>query len=78
MNYNIKTSLVPPWTTDWMNDEVKAKLKDSGISPPSNHIICPQCDSIKVEMISESGSTSCKALYKCNKCNEPFHHFKQF
>ena len=78
MNYHIKTSLAPPWTTDWMTDKIKAKLKGVGIAPPSNNIICPQCDSTKVEELSEFGSTPCKAFYKCNKCNEPFQHFKQF
>ena len=78
MNYQIKTSLAPPWTTDWMSDEVKAKLKDAGIAPPSKDIICPQCDSREVKVLSHFGSTACKALYKCNKCHEPFHHFKQF
>ena len=77
MNYQIETSLAPPWTTDWMSNEVKAKLKDAGIAPPSNNIICPQCDSSEIEVISDFGSTACKALYKCNQCNEPFHHFKQ-
>jgi len=78
LNCMIKTSLAPPWTTDWMSDEVKAKLKDAGISPPSNDVLCPQCDSEEVKLVSEFGSTACKALYKCNKCYEPFHHFKQF
>ena len=77
MNYQIKTSLAPPWTTDWMSDEVKAKLKEAGIAPPSNQIICPQCDSSEVEVVSEFGSTACKALYKCQDCGEPFHYFKQ-
>ena len=78
INYEITTSLAPPWTTDWMSAEVKTKLKDSGISPPSNNVICPQCDSKEVKVVSDFGSTACKALYKCNQCNEPFHHFKQF
>ena len=78
LNYNIKTSLAPPWTTDWMSDEVKTKLKDAGIAPPSNNIVCPQCDSKEIELISDFGSTACKAFYKCNTCKEPFHHFKQF
>jgi len=78
INYQVKTSLAPPWTTDWMSDEVKAKLKDAGIAPPSKNVICPQCDSMEVEVISNFGSTSCKALYKCLSCAEPFHHFKQF
>ena len=77
MNYQIETSLAPPWTTDWMSDEVKVKLKDAGIAPPSNNIICPQCDSSEIEVISDFSSTACKALYKCNQCNEPFHYFKQ-
>ena len=77
MNYQIETSLAPPWTTDWMSDAVKAKLKDVGIAPPSSNIICPQCNSRKIEVISDFGSTACKALYKCNQCNEPFHYFKQ-
>ena len=76
-NYQINTSLAPPWTTDWMSDEVKAELKEAGIAPPSNEVICPQCDSKKVQVVSEFGSTACKALYKCNECSEIFHHFKQ-
>ena len=76
-NYQINTSLAPPWTTDWMSDEVKAKLKEAGIAPPSHEVICPQCDSKKVQVVSEFGSTACKALYKCNECSEIFHHFKQ-
>ena len=76
-NYQINTSLAPAWTTDWMSDEVKAKLKEAGIAPPSDKINCPQCDSKKVQVVSEFGSTACKALYKCLDCLEPFHHFKQ-
>ena len=76
-NYRINTSLAPPWTTDWMSDEVKSKLKEAGIAPPSHKVICPQCDSQNVQVISEFGSTACKALYKCNDCIEIFHHFKQ-
>ena len=76
-NYQINTSLAPAWTTDWMSDEVKAKLKEAGIAPPSGKINCPQCDSKKVQVVSEFGSTACKALYKCSDCLEPFHYFKQ-
>ena len=76
-NYQINTSLAPPWTTDWMGDEVKSKLKKAGIAPPSREVACPQCDSQNVQVISEFGSTACKALYKCNDCIEIFHHFKQ-
>ena len=77
-NFQIKTTLSPPWTTDWMSNEVMARLKEAGIAPPSDQVVCPQCDSSKVEVISNFGSAACKALYKCLSCNEPFHHFKQF
>ena len=76
-NYQIDTALAPPWTTGWMSDEVKSKLKKAGIAPPSQEVACPQCDSQNVQVISEFGSTACKALYKCNDCIEIFHHFKQ-
>ena len=75
-NYQIDTSLAPPWTTDWMSDSVKAKLKEAGIAPPSHKVECPQCESQNVDVISEFGSTACKALYKCNECSEIFHNFK--
>ena len=78
INYQINTSLAPPWTTDWMSDSVKKKLMETGIAPPSSEVICPQCDSEKVKVVSDFGSTACKALYKCKKCYEPFHYFKQF
>ena len=76
-NYQINTSLAPPWTTDWMSDEVKSKLKKAGFAPPYQEVACPQCDSQNVQVISEFGSTACKALYKCIECIEIFHHFKQ-
>jgi len=76
-NYQINTTLAPPWTTDWMSNDVKSKLKEAGIAPPSQEVACPQCDSQNVQVISEFGSTACKALYKCLDCLEPFHHFKQ-
>ena len=76
-NYQIDTALAPPWTTDWMSDEVKSKLKEAGIAPPSQEVACPQCNSQNVQVISEFGSMACKALYKCNDCIEIFHHFKQ-
>jgi len=76
-NYQIDTALAPPWTTDGMSDEVKSKLKKAGIAPPSQEVACPKCDSQNVQVISEFGSTACKALYKCIECIEIFHHFKQ-
>ena len=75
-NFELIIKYDPPWTTDLMNDETKEKLKKYGISPPSETVICPQCDSEKTELISEFGATACKSLYKCKDCLEPFEHFK--
>lgn len=85
----IKMVYSPPWTTDWMNDEAKEKLRKYGIAPPERATIdkgslmgkkkypaCPQCKSLNTEMISQFGSTACKALYRCNDCKEPFDYFK--
>ena len=75
-NFQLELVYSPAWTTDWMTDETKEKLKKYGIAPPSNTVICPQCDSQKTELISEFGATACKALYKCSDCLEPFEFFK--
>ena len=70
----------------FIKEEIIKRLELEGISnyniktslaPPSNNIVCPQCDSREIEVISEFVSTACKALYKCQDCKEPFHHFKQ-
>jgi ring-1,2-phenylacetyl-CoA epoxidase subunit PaaD len=76
LNFKIKLIYSPAWTTDWMTNATKKKLKKYGIAPPSNKIICPQCNSKKVELISEFGATACKAMYKCSDCLEPFEFFK--
>jgi ring-1,2-phenylacetyl-CoA epoxidase subunit PaaD len=80
--------LSPAWTTDWMTEDGRAKLRDYGIAPPSGSasrraglfgeetIACPRCDSTATERISEFGSTSCKALWRCTACREPFDYFK--
>lgn len=85
---NIVQQLSPAWTTDWMSEAGKRKLKEYGIAPPlSNKIVdelfgedhkiqCPQCDSMNTELVSQFGSTSCKALYRCLDCKEPFDYFK--
>ena len=75
---NFKLNLVysPAWTTDWMSDKTKEKLKKFGIAPPSNTVICPQCNSKNVQLISDFGATACKAMYKCLDCLEPFEFFK--
>jgi len=75
--------LSPAWTTDWMTEEGKRKLKEYGIaapdkknSIPKDGVECPQCNSTNTRLISEFGSTACKALYQCNDCKEPFDYFK--
>jgi ring-1,2-phenylacetyl-CoA epoxidase subunit PaaD len=81
--------LQPAWTTDWMTEEGRRKLKEYGIAPPvqgdfdksalfaSERVVeCPHCNSSNTRMVSQFGSTPCKALYKCNACQEPFDYFK--
>ena len=77
----VQQSLSPAWTTDWMSDAGREKLRAYGIAPParqadSQNIQCPQCGSGDVKRISEFGSTACKALYQCQDCLEPFDYFK--
>ncbi|MBA3676538.1 MAG: phenylacetate-CoA oxygenase subunit PaaJ [Sphingosinicella sp.] len=76
----IRTILSPPWTTDWISEEGKAKLLAYGIAPPvpagSREVGCPQCGSIRTEEISRFGSTPCKAQWRCTDCLEPFDLFK--
>ena len=87
----IKTSISPPWTTDWLTERGKRKLKEYGIAPPegssqdkralfqdAKKVQCPLCDSRDTEMLSQFGSTACKSLYKCVNCKEPFDYFKCF
>ena len=79
----ITTALSPAWTTDWMSEEGKRKLQLYGIAPPDKRfsipkdgVECPQCHSSNTRLVSEFGSTACKALYQCNDCKEPFDYFK--
>ena len=75
----IETTLSPPWTTDWISAEGKAKLHAYGIAPPTpgtRAVECPQCGSADTEEISRFGSTPCKALWRCRSCAEPFDLFK--
>jgi ring-1,2-phenylacetyl-CoA epoxidase subunit PaaD len=67
--------LSPAWTTDWLSPAASRLLHDYGIAPPEV-MNCPQCGSPHVSLISEFGSTACKALYRCDSCREPFDHFK--
>ena len=80
----VQQSLSPAWTTDWMSENGREKLRAYGIAPPANttcgqatgKIECPLCRSSNVKTISEFGSTACKALYQCQDCREPFDYFK--
>ena len=73
----IETVLSPPWTTDWITPEGRAKLEAYGIAPPSPAAtaICPQCGSRDTVEVSRFGSTPCKALWRCCACAEPFDRF---
>ncbi|MDH5433564.1 MAG: phenylacetate-CoA oxygenase subunit PaaJ [Gammaproteobacteria bacterium] len=77
---DVKVVLSPVWSTAMMSPEGKAHLKQINIAPPSekDEICCPQCESSKVHVISQFGSTACKALYQCNDCHETFDYFKHF
>jgi ring-1,2-phenylacetyl-CoA epoxidase subunit PaaD len=83
----IRTVLSPAWTTDWMSEGGRRKLLEYGIAPPqaasgrralfgAQAVACPQCGSENTELLSEFGSTSCKALWRCRSCREPFDYFK--
>jgi len=76
----IETVLSPPWTTDWISEAGKAKLKAYGIAPPlpagQRAVECPQCGSARTEEVSRFGSTPCKAQWRCRDCLEPFDLFK--
>lgn len=76
----IETTLSPPWTTDWISEAGKTKLRAYGIAPPipagSRAVACPQCGSTDTVEISRFGSTPCKALWRCQACAEPFDLFK--
>jgi len=85
----VKQQLAPAWTTDWISDEGRRKLREYGIAPPaevsSNKsellggkliVPCPLCASTYTERVSEFGSTACKALYLCQSCGESFDYFK--
>jgi len=74
----IETTLSPPWTTGWITESGKAKLKAYGIAPPTRGraVECPQCGSLETEEISRFGSTPCKAQWRCRACLEPFDLFK--
>lgn len=88
-NVVVQQRLSPAWTTDWMSEEGKQKLKAFGIAPPNakqqfcstdmfrqEAVECPHCNSYHTELLSQFGSTACKALYRCLDCREAFDYFK--
>lgn len=74
----IETVLNPPWTTDWISEAGKEKLRAYGIAPPelAKTATCPRCGSTDTEEVSRFGSTPCKAQWRCRDCLEPFDRFK--
>ena len=89
-NVIVRSVLSPVWTTDRMTESGKKKLQQFGIAPPqelstrANKLLfsdeiaveCPRCHSTDTRLLSQFGSTACKALYQCNSCKEPFDYFK--
>jgi ring-1,2-phenylacetyl-CoA epoxidase subunit PaaD len=75
----VRTVHSPAWTTDWMTDEVRNKLESTGIAPPGDpeQALCPRCRAGSPRVVSEFGSTACKALLVCSACGEPFDLFKE-
>lgn len=85
---DVRTQLSPAWTTDWMSDAAREKLRGFGIAPPAGRAMlplvggvdapdaCPHCGAHTVEQLAAFGSTPCKALWRCTSCREPFDHFK--
>jgi ring-1,2-phenylacetyl-CoA epoxidase subunit PaaD len=88
---SVRTQLSPAWTTDWMSERGRQALSRYGIAPPTQQAVdisglsrradqpavaCPHCGSLDTRLVSNFGSTACKALYRCNACSEPFDYFK--
>ena len=88
VNTKVEMTLSPAWTTDWMSENGRNKLREYGIAPPEHEVDksvlfakptvvpCPKCTSSHTKMISQFGSTACKAHYQCLECLEPFDYFK--
>jgi ring-1,2-phenylacetyl-CoA epoxidase subunit PaaD len=78
----VEVTLTPPWTTDWMSEAARRKLRDYGIAPPGHPaplqlgVCCPRCGSLETRERSGFGSTLCQAQYVCERCHEPFDHFR--
>ncbi len=84
----VELVLSPAWSTDWLTENGREKLRAYGIAPPEDEpdksvlfadpvvVPCPKCGARDTKMISQFGSTACKAHYQCNSCLEPFDYFK--
>ena len=83
----VRTILSPPWTTDWITEEARARLKQFGLAPPPLHggdfavllfdpVACPYCDSENTTLRNNWGSTPCRMIFYCNHCQQPFEQFK--
>ena len=84
----VELVLAPAWSTDWLSENGRVKLREYGIAPPEHEVDksvlfaeptvvpCPKCHSRNTRMVSQFGSTACKALYQCNECQEPYDYFK--
>ena len=84
----VESVLAPPWTSDWLTESARVKLREYGIAPPAHsvsnalhlfrepNVACPRCASTQTTKLSEFASTPCKALYRCSSCLEPFEYFK--
>ena len=86
-NARVRTVLQPAWTTDWLTESGRRKLLEYGIAPPQpggsrralfgqEVVPCPRCGSADTKLLAEFASTSCKALWQCQACREPFDYFK--
>ena len=84
----VNITLHPPWSSDWISDEAREKLRQFGIAPPPKHggqladvaffetAVCPRCDSTRSTLKNSFGSTLCRMIWVCNDCQEPFEQFK--
>ena len=85
----VQLILSPAWTTDWINENGRRALEEYGIAAPlsetadklallgqTRQVKCTNCGSLNTKMVSQFGSTACKALFKCEDCFEPFDYFK--
>ncbi len=83
----VRVVLSPPWTTDWMSEAGRVKLRDYGIAPPRQRgfnltpltiaVRCPRCESSRTHELTRFGSTQCQAVRQCDACGETFPHFKE-